>query len=128
MNRGKRTLKLDTKRPSPRVERVSTELKRVIADSLERRFDGDGKTIATVTAVDVDPDLRHARIYFDRLDDVLTKWLTKNRHHLQGDIASRMRIRSTPRLEFAQDPAISSGIMIESILRDISSREIQDPQ
>ncbi len=125
MKRGRSRTSTEVAEKSPRVQRVSNELQRILADSLERRLDADGSLIATITAVVVDPDLRRARIYFDSMDSHLTKWLKSNRHNLQHDIATRTRIRNTPLLEFFQDPAIVIGTKVESILRDISERENQ---
>lgn len=109
-----------------RVARMSNEVHKVLADALERRFDSDGGSIATITAVLVDPDMRRARIYFDHLDAGLMKWLSSNRHHLQRDIATQIRMRCTPLLEFFSDPTIESGIKIESILRQLAVNTSED--
>ncbi len=107
-----------------RTERVSSEIQRIIAASLERLYEGtSSEDVATVTSVVVDPDLRRARVYFDHISADLSEWLKSNRVRLQAEIARQMRIKRTPLLEFISDPAIESGIKIESILRKLDLGE-----
>lgn len=117
-----------TKRGSfPRMDRVSNEVQRVLAFAMEKHYEPiDSESIATVTAVVVDPDLRRAKVYFDHLSPRLEDWLSTNRVKLQREIANGVRMRSTPLLFFEADPAIASGLAIESILRKVIPPNVMD--
>ncbi len=58
-----------TARRYPRSARVNEILREVLADALERLADTDERLgLLTITAVDCDPDLRHALVLFSSLD------------------------------------------------------------
>ena len=112
----------------PRVERVNEVLRQVVAEELERIADADDRIgMLTVTAVQVDPDLRHATVLLASLSEEAEEALQGQRVHLQGAIARQMRIKRTPQLSFAVDPAIVSGNRIEDLLRTIPHKESEDP-
>ena len=103
-----------------RLDRVNEVLREVIADELER-VDDETLELVTVTGVKVEPDLRHAHVWFDTLregDDVAAA-LGRHRARLQGAIARGLRLKHTPELTFAPDPAIAIGTRVEEILRDL---------
>ncbi len=103
-----------------RLDRVNEALREVIGDELER-VDDERLELVTVTGVRVDPDLRHARVWFDTLRDgeQVATALGRHRVRLQGAIARDLRLKHTPELSFAPDPAIASGTRVEEILRDL---------
>ena len=103
-----------------RTERVSSELLRILAQSIEKSYEPeDPSDTVTVTSVGVDPDFRRAKVYFDHISTSLATWLAQNRAKLQGEVSRGVRIKRTPLLEFLEDPAIESGIKIDAILRSI---------
>jgi ribosome-binding factor A len=96
----------------------------VLAEAIERLADTDGRlAMLTVTAVQVDPDLRHARVLFDSMSEDAIEALRKARVRLQAVIGSEMRLKRTPQLTFAPDPAVVSGRRIEDILRQLRMTE-----
>jgi ribosome-binding factor A len=103
-----------------RLDRVNEALREVIGDELER-FDDEGLAMVTVTGVRVDPDLRHAQVWFDTLADSgeVGVALGRYRVRLQAAIARDLRLKRTPELTFAPDPAIAMGTRVEEILRDL---------
>src|SRR5437763_1344636 len=108
----------------PRVDRVSEVLREVVAEELERVADADDRIgLLTVTAVQVEPDLRHAKVLLASLSDEAKEALEEQRVHFQRAIAKQMRIKRTPQLSFAVDPAIVSGNRIEDLLRTIPHEE-----
>jgi ribosome-binding factor A len=104
----------------PRTARVNQVLREVLADALERVSDDDERlAMITVTGVEVDPDLRHAIVFYDggsRPADVADA-LAEQRVRLQASIGRQVRMKFTPQLSFVADPAVSSGVEVESILR-----------
>ncbi|HET7489016.1 MAG TPA: 30S ribosome-binding factor RbfA [Acidimicrobiales bacterium] len=107
-----------------RVARVNELLREVVADELERESDADERlALLTVTAVHVDPDLRHARVLLSSLPPAAEEALQEHRTRLQGAIARQARLKRTPQLSFAPDPAVESGNRVEDLLRDLRTVE-----
>jgi ribosome-binding factor A len=104
----------------PRSARVNEILREVLADSLERLADTDSRLgLLTVTGVDCDPDLRHALVLFSSLDASEETALGEARVRLQTAISHEVRLKRTPQLRFAADPAVAAGNRIEDILRGL---------
>ena len=111
-------------RQYPRTARVNEILREVLAEALERMEDLDERLgLLTVTAVDCEPDLRHAVVFFSSLDEHEAAALADSRVRLQGAIASEVRLKRTPQLRFAADPAVEAGQRVEDILRTIHTEE-----
>jgi ribosome-binding factor A len=99
-------------------------VRQVVAEALERLADTDDRlALVTVTAVEVDPDLRHARVLFDSIPEPAADALREARVRLQGVIASEVRLKRTPQLSFAADPAVSTGRRVEDILRQLRTAD-----
>lgn len=102
----------------PRTARVNQVLREVVADALERVSDEDDRLLlVTVTGIEVDPDLRHARVFYASRQDGVKEALDEQRVRLQAAISKQVRLKRTPQLSFMPDPAVSSGEQVESILR-----------
>jgi ribosome-binding factor A len=113
-----RRLPTTSTRRYPRAARVNEVLREVLAEAIERLADHDDRlALLTVTAVTSDPDQDHATVLFARLTDEARAGLAVHRNRLQGIVASEVRLRRTPKLAFAVDPAVSTGDRIEEILR-----------
>lgn len=116
--------RVSTGRNYPRTARVNELLREILGDELER-LDVDALSFLTVTGVDCDPDLRHARMYFDgpsgpEDDEAILEALGEVRGRLQHAIASQARLKRTPELRFAPDPAVRAGEHIDAVLRDMA--------
>lgn len=104
----------------PRSARVNELLREVLAAELERMEVLDERLgMLTITAVDCDPDLRHATVYLDSLSDGESASLSAARVRLQAAISRGVRLKRTPQLRFAADPAVAAGRRVEDILRSI---------
>jgi ribosome-binding factor A len=102
-------------------------LQEIIGDALES-FDDERVEQLAVTSVEVEPDLRHATVYFDTLeggdaDDRAVEVLTELRVRLQRAVADQARLKRTPELAFRPDPAVRGGERIDEILRSIHRDE-----
>ncbi|MGF1599928.1 MAG: 30S ribosome-binding factor RbfA [Acidimicrobiales bacterium] len=122
-NADKRRPKPATKRQFPRTARLNTLLQQIIADHLER-VDDDRLGFLTVTGVEVDADLNRAQVWVSALADEsqdaeILGALEQHRKPIQGAIARSARLRKTPEVVFAFDPAVRAGARIESILSQI---------
>ncbi len=104
--------------PYPRSARVNQILREVISDELVRLADFDERLeLITVTGVDTSPDLRQATVYFDSLSAGAHEALVEHRSAIQASVNAQTRLKRTPKLSFAADPAVRSGEAIEEILR-----------
>ncbi len=101
-----------------RTARVNQVLRQVLADQLERMEDLDERLgMLTITAVQCDPDLRHATVLMSSLTEEEAEALAALRVRLQAAISHEVRLKRTPQLRFAADPAVAAGQRIEDILR-----------
>lgn len=104
----------------PRMRRVNSILWEVLADEVHLLADPRLDSV-TITGVDTSPDLRRAVVFYAvadpaRLEEV-GEGLRSAAGRLQGRLASQVRLKYTPRLNFQPDQGIIGGQKIESILR-----------
>lgn len=99
------------------MPRVNELLREVLAENLERIADSDERIgLLTLTAVDCDPDLRHAKVLFDELSPEVMEALSERRVALQRALSREVRLRRTPQLSFAVDPVVESARRVEEAL------------
>lgn len=107
---------------SPRMLKVNSTLREVLAEELEKMND-DRLQMVSVTGVDTAPNLRHAIVYVDVLgveqEENALAALGRATHRLQSAIGRQVRLKFTPTLEFVIDPGVQGGQRIESLLRSI---------
>ena len=111
----------------PRTARLNELLREVLAEELERLADHDERlTLITVTGVIIDPDLRRAKVLFSSLAGDASQALEEGRVRLQAAVGRQIRMKRTPQLAFAEDPAVAAGRRVEDILREIKENEPGD--
>lgn len=107
-------------RDYPRTARLNELFREIIAESLDR-IDDDRLQLVTVTAVDVDADLKRAAVYVAAIDpdadDEVLEALGEVRHRIQGAIAREARIKRTPELVFHVDDVLRTAERIDELLR-----------
>ena len=107
----------------PRTARVNELVREIVAEEL-REIDDDRLEEVAVTSVDVDPDLRHATVWFDTLtgedaDDAVLTAFGEVRWKLQAAIGRQARLKRTPELAFRPDDVERRAERLERILRDL---------
>lgn len=108
--------------PYPRALRVNEVLREIVAEELERLADADERLrLLTVTSVDTAADLRRATVYLGHLDEDAGEALEERRPQIQRAVGRQVRMKRTPRLEFAADPAIEAGKRVEEVLRRLAA-------
>jgi ribosome-binding factor A len=108
-----------------RMRRVDEAIRQVLADALAGDLADPRVGFITVTDVKTNPDLRAARVFVSVLgeEDARADSLAGLRSAnglLQGRIASELRLRRTPALEFVYDPTTDRALRVESLLREPS--------
>ena len=104
-----------------RTARLSEVLREVIGDELTR-IDDERLDLVTITAIDVDPEMNRAIVYFDSMfgeegDEGVILALNEFRPRIQASINRQMHARKTPILSFRPDEVIRSAARIEELLR-----------
>lgn len=110
---------------SRRAERVAEGIREEVArflstDAKDPRIQG----LVTVTAVDVTPDLRSARIFVSIMGTEEEKRSTLEgldslAGYLRGILARSLRLRFAPELSFRVDPSVERAARIETLLSRI---------
>ncbi len=102
------------------MARVNEVLRQVLAEAIERLADHDERLdLLTVTGVSSDPDFARAIVLFASLNDDARVALSEVRPRLQALVAGQVRLKRTPQLVFALDPAVATGNRIEDVLRHL---------
>lgn len=83
---------------------------------------------ATVTAVQVSGDMRHAKVYVSVMGDETHQQLTLRglqsaAGFLQAKIAERIELRYTPKLSFLLDQGVKQSMAVAKILQEVLPRE-----
>jgi len=106
--------------PYARSLRVNQVLRQVVAEELERLADADERLrMVTVTSVDSTTDLRQATVFLSSLSAEAAEALEDRRVQVQRAVARQTKLKRTPLLSFAQDPAVVAGGRVEDLLRRI---------
>ncbi|HVB71663.1 MAG TPA: 30S ribosome-binding factor RbfA [Acidimicrobiales bacterium] len=104
--------------PYPRSARINQILREVISDELMRASDVDERLgLLTVTGVSTSPDVRQATVFLHSLSEEAAVALEEHRVAIQSAVNAQTRLKRTPRLSFAVDPAVVHGEAVEEILR-----------
>ncbi|MGH9062812.1 MAG: 30S ribosome-binding factor RbfA [Acidimicrobiales bacterium] len=116
-------------RAYPRSARVNQLLQEVVAEELERLADGDERLrLLTVTGVEAAPDLRQATVLLAVLEEPAEIALSEARMRVQAAISRQIRLKRTPHLSFAADPAIAEGRRIDDVLRHLAGHRPPGPE
>jgi ribosome-binding factor A len=113
---------------SNRPRRVSELIKRELAVLIPRATDDPRMQQATITDVDVSPDLKSARVYFTLLaghagaEPVLAAFRRAS-GHLRRELAARVHLRVIPELRFQFDESIERGDRISRLIDEALARD-----
>jgi len=107
-----------------RAERVASLIKEEIGAILIREYNGQAVGFTTVTDVRMSPDLKIARIYFSVFGRADVKeqtmgWLEQEKPHIRGLLASHLRMKFTPALQFFLDDTLDQVDRINTLIKKI---------
>jgi ribosome-binding factor A len=118
-------------RDFPRTARVNELLREILGDELER-IDDSRLEWVSVTAVDVNPELSGATVYYSSLggeeaDPEVLEALAEHRVRLQAAIGRQARLRRTPELHFKPDSGVRTGLRVEELLAELAEEDGPPP-
>lgn len=107
---------------SNRIGRINEEVQRELAALIPTVKDPRVTGMISVTAVDVSPDLKFAKVYVSVLDkggsEQVLKGLKSASGYLRRELGRALNLRHTPELSFFQDDSMAKGAKILEMLRN----------
>jgi ribosome-binding factor A len=109
------------KKHSQRAQRVGEQVRRELAQMLRDEVKDPRVGRVTITAVEVSPDLSHAKIFVTHLAgrehaDEAVRALERTVGFLRRELSHRMQLYSVPQLHFAYDDSIESGMRLSQLI------------
>ena len=115
-----------------RRERINDEFRNEIAVILREVKDPRvAKAFVSVTAAEVTPDLKFAKVYYSSLmgdKKEVKRGLVSSAGFIRGQVAKRMNLRVTPEISFVEDGSIEYGAKISKILEGITITDPDDEE
>lgn len=113
------------------MRKVNELVREIVADEVGKLKD-PRIGFVTVTGAETSPDLHYSIVYYSAMgsDDekaATAAGLVSATPRLQRMIASQVRMRNTPKLEFRVDPSIDEGIRISEKLRELDDAPHDQP-
>lgn len=113
---------------SRRSERVGDLLLETLSELLLREVKDPRIGSVTLTGIDLDEDLRHARVRFCTLGDASARdraqrGLESAARFMQGKAARLLRMRFTPELRFEYDEGFEKADEMDRLLRKLHESE-----
>lgn len=108
-----------------RAERLAEVIRAEVSDIIQQGLKDPRIGFASITEVDVSPDLRHAKVFISVLGDAEAKHRTmqgleRATGHIRSELGHRLSIRFVPELLFRLDESIERGTRVVSLLREVS--------
>lgn len=108
-----------------RKKRLDDMFREILADLLLTKASDPRLALATVTSVQISPELDVAKVFVSVLggDEKRTEVmnaLRKAAPFLRSELAREVRIRRTPELRFLFDESIEHGLRMDRMLHDIA--------
>ena len=109
-----------------RADRVGVLIQEVLSDILHRHVSDPRLEMATITAVKMSRDLKHARIYFiapggKTKSEIVAKGFISALGYIKRSLASRLELRYMPELKFFYDDSFDYGSHIDQLLESVKT-------
>lgn len=112
-----------------RIDRIEEQLRIELSEIIEREIQDPRIGFATVTAVKISADLRHARVFVTSLGEAeehkkTIEGLRSAASYIRRALSKRLHhLKRIPELTFSYDESVERGIRIEELLDQIKSDE-----
>lgn len=119
--------------PRPRNRKIAAELQRVLSELIAREVKDPRVGNVTVSAVDLAPDMRTARVFFTPFasrhpPQEVRAGLTRASGFLRGAVSRRLGLRHAPRLQFVFDDAFDKAAELTDLINQAVARDRGDGQ
>lgn len=109
---------------SERIKKVSETVKELVSEIVQRKIKDPRVNFVTITASEVSPDLKEAKIYFTTLGGPKKRAealeaLTHAASFIRGELGKRIATKYTPHLTFYYDESIERALRIEKLISKI---------
>jgi ribosome-binding factor A len=110
----------------PRARRLAETIRRLVGEWLEAEQADQPDALMTVTDVRVTEDLHHASVFYTVLGDDTQRaaaeaWLAAAAPQARTFVASQLRLRHAPTLEFVPDTVPGQGARIDRLLAELGA-------
>jgi ribosome-binding factor A len=104
-----------------RQKQVSSLIQKELSDLLEKRVSDPRLDFATISAVKISPDLRHAHIFVSVMGNQqeAMEGFDHAASFLRRELSSRLALRYMPELVFHLDDSLERGERIDQLLEEI---------
>ena len=111
-----------------RPRRVAELIQTEIAELLLRHLKDPRLKMATISRVEVSPDLRHARVYVSHVGSAAEQQGAMAGFHqatgfIRSHLGKRLKLRYVPQLAFQLDTTIAYGVRVSRLLQELLPRE-----
>jgi ribosome-binding factor A len=119
------------RRAYDRTDRVNQQLLEVISRVMLTDVRDPRVQQTQITAVEVSPDLRHARVFWVSYNEDMSQRDTQEGlENLSGwlrrEVGQRIKMKHTPELEFCYDESIERGRRMEKLIAEIDTGGARD--
>ena len=109
------------KRDFNRSDRVADQIQRELASLIQFELKDPGVGMVTITAVEVSKEFEYARIYYTVLGDEKVRQATaagleRAAGFLRRELAHRLKLRTTPSLQFHYDQSIDRAAKMSELI------------
>jgi ribosome-binding factor A len=106
-----------------RLRRVADQIQRELSDILRTELKDPRVGMVTLTAVEVSPDLAHAKVFFTSLAEDARRaaalaGLARAAGFLRSKLGARLEIHNVPELHFVYDASVESGIRLTHLIEE----------
>lgn len=111
--------------------RINGEVQRELSQLISREIkDPRIHPMTSVVAVEVAPDLKHAKVYISVLGDADAQkstlaGLRSAAPFMRGQLARTINLRNTPELNFIIDQSIEYGVNMSHLIHEVT-KDLQD--
>lgn len=111
-----------------RADRVAELIKQEVSDIITRKLNDPRVGFTSVTAVDIGPDLKNAKIYVSIFGTSEQKKgtmaaLFSATKFVRGELGRRMQLREVPEIMFRQDDSIERGAKVFEIINKLHKED-----
>ena len=113
---------------SPRARKLADQIRRVLAERLQKGLRDPDMGYVTITDVRVTGDLQHATVFYtvlgsDEEREATAQALARATGMLRTEVGRHMRVRLVPTIEFVPDALPDTVDDIERLLREAKTRD-----